>query len=292
MYRSLQWVVLTAAASVALSAQPARQVLWGEPHDHLISPGDSISSIAARAGLYAPTLAQDNGITVNARLHMDHVIRVNNVHAIPAGTGAGIVVNVPQRMLFVYSGGVVTAAYPVAAGQASWRTPLGTFAVAAKEVDPTWDVPVSIQREMSRLGKQVLTKVGPGPANPLGDRWLGVAGTGIGIHGTNVASSIYRLGTHGCVRLHPEDIRDLYDRVDVGTVVRIVYEPVVVAVRADGRVWVEVHADTYRRTGDLLARALLLIDEEEARALVDPAALRACVSARSGRACEVTLQPQ
>jgi L,D-transpeptidase ErfK/SrfK len=292
MHRSLQWIGLVGAATVALSAQPARQVLWGEPHDHLISPGDSVGTIAARVGLYAPTLAQDNRLTVNARLHPDHVIRVNNVHAVPHGIADGIVINVPQRMLFVYAGGVVTAAYPVAAGQASWRTPLGTFAIAAKEVDPTWDVPPSIQREMAAQGKPVVTKVGPGGANPLGDRWLGIAGTGIGIHGTNVPAGIYRLGTHGCVRLHPEDIRDLYDRVDVGAVVRIIYEPVLVAVQPDARVWVEVHADVYRRTGDLLARALWLIDEEEAHALVDPAALRACVAARSGRACEVTLQPQ
>src|SRR5207244_4257585 len=58
-------------------------------------------------------------------------------------------------------------------------------------------------------GKPVLTHVPPSPANPLGKYWLGLSIPGVGIHGTNAPSSIYNLQTHGCIRLHPDDIEKL-----------------------------------------------------------------------------------
>ena len=51
-----------------------------------------------------------------------------------------------------------------------------------------------------------------------------------------------RRASHGCLRLYPEDIPVLFERVPVGAEVRIVREPVKVGVRA-GRVFVEIHPD-------------------------------------------------
>jgi L,D-transpeptidase ErfK/SrfK len=78
---------------------------------------------------------------------------------------------------------------------------------------------------------------------------------GIGIHGTNAPSSIYSLATHGCIRLHPDDIRLLFGWVSVGTRGRIIYEPVMLT-RAGDRIFVEVHPDAYRNGDDPL-QALL-----------------------------------
>lgn len=39
---------------------------------------------------------------------------------------------------------------------------------------------------------------------------------GVGLHGTNVKDSIGKAVTHGCIRLHDEDIAWLYDRVPLG----------------------------------------------------------------------------
>jgi len=82
-------------------------------------------------------------------------------------------------------------------------TPTGSFSILTKEVDPTWDVPVSIRREMKREGKTPLVRVAPGPDNPLGDRWLGLSLPGVGIHGTNAPARIYtirRTAASACIR--------------------------------------------------------------------------------------------
>ena len=278
--------VVTAAA-IAAAAVPVRgqgDQLVGEARTHVVVAGESLASIAARAGLPVETLARDNGQRRDTRLRPMQELRVDNRHVVPDVGGSGIVINVPQRMLFLLEDGRALAAYPVAAGQPDWRTPVGSFHVSAKEVDPTWDVPLSIQREMARQGKRVLTKVAAGPQNPLGDRWIAVGETGIGIHGTNAPSSIYRLSTHGCIRLHPDDIRDLFDRVDVGTPIRIIYEPVLVASGPSGT-WVEVHPDAYRLMGPPLDQAVPLLPPPLTEETLDR--VRECVEQRAGRACRI-----
>jgi len=106
---------------------------------------------------------------------------------------------------------------------------------------------------MIRAGRRPLSKVPPGPDNPLGDRWLGLSLSSVGIHGTNAADSIYRHQTHGCIRLHPDDVRTLFDRVSVGTDGEIVYQPLLLAV-IQGHLYLESHRDVYRRAPDPLAR--------------------------------------
>jgi L,D-transpeptidase ErfK/SrfK len=114
------------------------------------------------------------------------------------------------------------------------------------ETDPVWDVPSSIQEELRRAGKKVLTQVGPGPTNPLGKHWLGLSVPGFGVHGTTARLSIYRFETHGCIRLHPDDIADLAARVPAGTGGEIIYEPVLWAFTEDA-ILLEAHRDIYRR---------------------------------------------
>jgi L,D-transpeptidase ErfK/SrfK len=167
----------------------------------------------------------------------------------------GILINVPQRLLFLFDQGRIAAWYPVGLGRPDWQTPLGSFHVLSKEHDPTWDVPVSIQREMKKKGARVRTRVPPGPENPLGRHWLGLSASGCGIHGTNAPTSIYRFGTHGCIRLHPEDVADLFGRVSIGIPVEIVYEPILLGRDERGTVFLEVHPDVYRREGDPLKKA-------------------------------------
>ena len=102
--------------------------------------------------------------------------------------------------------------------------------------------PESIQGEMRRTGSRVLTRVPPGPHNPLGKSWLELSLGVVGIHGTNAPLSIYRFATHGCIRLAPDDVEALYMQVSEGDIGRIIYEPVLVAY--DGTdVYLEVHPD-------------------------------------------------
>src|SRR5207249_3412534 len=103
--------------------------------------------------------------------------------------------------------------------------------------------------------------VPPGPDNPLGKYRLALNLPGIGIHGTNVPSSIYSLQTHGCIRLHPDNIEELFASVDIGTTGRVIYEPVVVA-KSGPSIFLEAHPDSYGRGPDP-SRAIQAFAEKE-----------------------------
>jgi len=224
--------------------------LVGESVHYSVREGDSLALIGARYGVDARVVARRNRLSPEARLKVGLVLEVDNRHIIPRFIEDGILINVPQRLLFYFDQGQLVSWYPVGLGRPSWATPIGSFHVVTRETDPAWDVPASIQQEMRREGKKVRTRVPPGPDNPLGRYWFGLSGSLCGIHGTNVPASIYGFRTHGCIRLHPDDIAALFQRVTIGTPVEIIYEPLLLAQDKDGTVLLEVHPDIYGRAGD------------------------------------------
>jgi len=249
--RTLLIAITLALIPAALAAQP----VTGDVHTVVVERGDTLRALASRFGVDQATIARDNGRALEAPLRIGETLSIDNRHIVPPRPpGAILVVNVPQRVVFVAtSSGVI--AYPVAVGRRNWQTPLGEFSIAAKEVNPTWDVPESIREEARRAGRSLPLKVPPGPGNPLGAYWLGLSVGGIGIHGTNAPTSIYQVSTHGCVRLHPDDIAMLFGLVTVGTKGVLVYAPVLLTVVGED-VLVEAHRDVYGRgPADALAFA-------------------------------------
>ena len=246
---------VTAASSSNLTAESA---VVGGDFEYTVLRGDSLTAIGARFAVSPESIAARNGLARKKRLVPGQLLRVDNRHIVPAVLENGILINIPQRLLFYFENGHLSAWYPVAVGQpGSWQTPTGSYRVVTKEKDPVWDVPVSIQREMRRKGERVRTKVPPGPDNPLGEYWLGLSLDCCGIHSTNAAQSIYTFQTHGCIRLAPESAVDLFARVSKGVPVEIVYEPVLVARDDYGATYVEVHPDVYGygRTDALVAES-------------------------------------
>ena len=257
----LRVLMLTLAAGVA--TQPLAQPLpvdsvFSVVMDREVQRGDTPAALAARFGVPAAAIARDNALQPGAALVPGQQLKIASHHLLPLALtqdlNDGIVINVPQRMLFRLRSGRVVAAYPVALGRPSWPTPTGEFQVMNQQIDKTWVVPPSIQAEMRDQGKPVLTSVPPGPDNPLGRHWIGLSLAGIGIHGTNAPTSIYGLRSHGCIRLHPDDAAALYDDVGVGEPGRIVYAPVMLIRAEDGRIWFEANPDAYRRDRTTLAQ--------------------------------------
>ena len=239
---------------------PVRSSLVGREFDYAVKKGDSLSGLGARFGVSAKALAAQNGIKLSAKLRPGQVLRVDNRHIVPATLEDGILINLPQRLLFLFEDGRLVAWYPVAVGQPDWQTPTGSYKVVTRETDPVWDVPVSIQREMRQKGERVRTKVPPGPDNPLGEYWMGLSMSCCGIHSTNAPQSVYSFQTHGCIRMNPEDAEDLFHRIEVGVPVEIIYEPVLLAENPDGTTLLEVHPDIYRRTGSHVERATVIAE--------------------------------
>jgi lipoprotein-anchoring transpeptidase ErfK/SrfK len=138
----------------------------------------------------------------------------------PPGDTTYILLDLDHRRLYLRRDGEVAPleSFPVAIGQKGWETPTGRFAVTEKIVDPDflvfdWTDPSKVTGRMP-----------PGPANPLGVRWIGFAsahGWGIGFHGTPNPELLGQAVSHGCVRLRNSDVLKLYDQVYVGTPVLV-----------------------------------------------------------------------
>jgi L,D-transpeptidase ErfK/SrfK len=243
-------VALTAHARLA---QDDARLLTGRQTTHVVVAGETLTSVGARYGVTPRVLAKLNGLRADARLQIGRVLFVDGRHLVPAFAGERLLINVPQRMLFLLEEHGAIAGFPIAVGRSGWPTFLGPFTVDTLETNPVWDVPPSIQAEQRRAGKPVLTHVPAGPNNPLGDFWLGLSRPGFGIHSTNAPSSIYQVTTHGCIRLHPDDARYVFSRAAVGMSGRSTYEPVLLARLSDGAILLEAHPDVYRRQPDAMA---------------------------------------
>ena len=280
---ALAFAAISAAAAMAASGTPA---ITGEVQRYRVMNGDTLSLVAARFGMEPAVLARDNGLKLNARLKPGDALEIDNRHIVPQGYDNAIVINLPQRRLFLFRNGSLKESYPVAVGSGGWRTPIGEFTIREMELDPSWEVPKSIQAEMASQGKRVLTRVAPGPDNPLGTRWIGLTDS-IGIHGTNAPSSIFKYSTHGCIRMATEDVEHLFNQVAKGDKVSIIYQPLLVA--KDGReVFVEVHRDPYGRGGVSKASLSAALTSAGAAELADDPVLAEVVKLREGRAVSIT----
>ncbi|MCL5061540.1 MAG: L,D-transpeptidase family protein [Candidatus Thermoplasmatota archaeon] len=154
---------------------PLSHQVTGGNTDYVVQPGDFLIAIGARFGLPPTLLARDNAVPYEAPIRPGQRFRIHNPHIVPAALDDGILINLPQRMLFHFSRGTLLAAYPVGLGKPTWPTPTGEFRIVTRETNKTWKVPKSIQEEMRREGKIVREKVPPGPDNPLGTHWLGLS---------------------------------------------------------------------------------------------------------------------
>jgi len=166
-------------------------------------------------------------------------------YILPDAPRRGLVLNLPEMRIYAFrpASGKTPAmvdTYPVSIGRMDWKTPLGSARIVRKQRNPSWHPPKSVKQEAAAEGETVPDVVPPGPDNPLGTRALRLSIPGYLIHGTNKPYGVGMRVTHGCVRLLPEDIEQLFDRVTVGTPVHIVNQPVKTGWQ-DGVLYVEVH---------------------------------------------------
>lgn len=288
------WKAPLLLLGLALIAGPARAqsvdgaaALIGGRFTYEVKPGDTLGSIAARYGVAPDTLIEVNQLQRSAPLPAGRSLVIDNTHIAVANPLTSITINVAQRFLVLTEGERVRA-YPIAVGRRDWPTPVGAFTVLTKETDPAWDVPVSIQREMASQGKPVIVRMEPSAENPLGRHWIGLSLPGLGIHGTNAPASIYTLASHGCIRMHPDDVSDLFQRVTIGASGVLVYQPVILAL-IDGRVMLEAHPDSYRRSPNAAKDVRSVIERAGLAAHVDWTLIDNVLRQRRGQAVDVML---
>jgi len=108
-----------------------------------------------------------------------------------------IMINLYERILYLYIDGEANKKFPIAIGKSSTKTPVGEWAIVHKSKD--W-------------------------GGGFGSRWLGlnVPWGKYGIHGTNKPWLIGNAVSHGCIRMYNKHVETLYELVPLKTRVKII----------------------------------------------------------------------
>jgi L,D-transpeptidase ErfK/SrfK len=230
----------------------AADIIIGGETMYVVQKKENLYLIGAKHGVFWKTIARDNNIDIKEPLTEGTVLKFNTRRIVPKTLDSGIIINIPDRTLYFFKAGTVTY-FPVGLGLlakneiSDWRTPTGKFYVTSKRKDPTWYVPESIQLENTMKRKEIEEIVPPGPNNPLGKYAIEISIPATLIHATIWPGSVYRYMSHGCIRMLPEHIEQLYPMVDIKTKGEIIYEPVKLAINDKGTIYLEVRTDVYKK---------------------------------------------
>jgi L,D-transpeptidase ErfK/SrfK len=253
----MQLIRVIAAVGVLLAAGTAAAESFPLPGDGGDLIGDPRSTLARHEDTLID-IAREHGLgyeeIVNANPGVDPwlpgagvSVELPKRRLLPMAPREGIVINLPEHRLYYFpkSGRDETPvvwSYPVSIGKMDWNTPLGSTRIEQKIKAPTWTPPKSVREEHAKRGDILPAVVPAGPNNPLGlfAMRLGIPGGAYLIHGTNRPAGVGMQVTHGCMRLYPEDVEELFAMVAVNTPVRIVNQPFKLGWQ-DGQLWVEVH---------------------------------------------------
>lgn len=194
-----------------------------------------------------------------------------HIPAVQEQTGTRIAINLASRILTLYENGQKAAIYPVGVGTRRTPTPTGRFVIQNKAVNPTWVNPQNTQM-----------RIGPGPNNPVGKRWMGFYGS-YGIHGTNHPESVGKYVSHGCVRMKGNDIEGLFSRVTVGTPVMIYYDRIVIDRASDHTISYYIYPDGYERQPLTAAQVQKVLRGYGVEDFETPAAIAAKIKRADGK---------
>jgi len=165
-----------------------------------VQAGDTLGEIATAHRTTVELLKRANRLTSD-------LIRPRQKLKVPKGRFS-VVVDKSQNQLLLTKENQFVTAYSVATG-ADNSTPVGTFKIVNKVVNPVW----------YRQGAMVPPD---SPENILGSRWMGLDKPGYGIHGSVDLTGLGSQITAGCVRMSRADVEELFAIVPVGTEVTIV----------------------------------------------------------------------
>ncbi len=199
---------------------------------------DTLSDIARRFNVgYEEIVAANPGVDPWLPKAGTEIV-IPTEFVLPHAKREGIVINLAAMRLFYFPKTkpgepqqVIT--HPIGIGRVGWRTPEGNTRIVSKTAAPAWTPTAAIRKEHAADGDPLPKVVPPGPDNPMGTHVLRLGWPEYAIHGTDKPPSIGLRGTHGCLRMYPEDIVGIYDAVPVGAPVTVVNQPFLVGWRGD-----------------------------------------------------------
>ncbi len=118
-----------------------------------------------------------------------------------AAEQAHIVASITDKQIYLKLGDSVVDSYYVAVGQDAYPTPTGSFTIRKLTWNPRWTPPPDAVWAKNKTAKE------PGnPANPMKIVKIFFKEPDYYIHGTGDVESLGLAASHGCLRMHPEDV--------------------------------------------------------------------------------------
>jgi L,D-transpeptidase ErfK/SrfK len=288
-------LVLLAGARAAVAADvapPLYNQVAGSEDTVAVEKRTNVANLALERGVRWTVVVGQNRLKKPYRINAGECIKINNTHIVPAELKDGLVINLPELNLYYIKNGVYQRRYALAVGKPSWPTPTGTYKICEKRKNPTWNVPPSIQEEMEESGQEVVVKVLPGPKNPLGKFFMGTTAAGVGIHATNRPWSVGYFVSHGCIRMLPQEIEQLFPQIPVGTPVKIIYRPIKIAVTPEGKVYLEANLNIYQWELNSLDYVKSMAEYYQITERIDWSKVPNILRRRDGIAHDITKAPE
>jgi len=225
--------------AAALEADHTTSAIVGEMRSYTTFYEDTLLDVARDNSLgYTEMIAANPGVDPWLPGEGTKVVLPTG-HLLPNAPHKGLIINLgDQRLYFFPRGDEPPISVPIGTGREGWNTPLGSTSVVRKQHRPTWYPGPAVRAEQPDLPRVVP----PGPNNPLGEYAIYLGFPGYLVHGTNRPWGVGRRVSHGCIRLYPEDIAHLFDKIRVGTPVTIVDQKVK-AGWVDGVLYLEAHPE-------------------------------------------------
>lgn len=158
----------------------------------------------------------------------------------------GIVVNLPELRLYYFTPkSKEVYVFPIGIGRIERPTPEMQTHIKMKIKNPSWTPNAKTRAEyLAENGTELPAVVQAGKDNPLGDYAMQLAygQNDYLIHGTNSNFGIGMRVSAGCIRMNPDDIAWLFNKVKKNEKVRIINQPIKVSVEPNGKSILEVHA--------------------------------------------------
>ncbi len=191
----------------------------------------------------------------------------------PESPGTIVVDTHSRRLYYVMEGGRAMR-YAIAVGRQGLAF-RGSGSIQRKEQWPAWTPTANMIRTFPDTYAQYRGGLPGGLENPLGARALylyrGGRDTYFRIHGTVQDASIGRATSAGCIRLFNQDSIDLFERVNLGTTVKV--RSLEESIAIDGPYMDDAYGVAVPETPENIAKKeadLIKIAEEEAAAAAAP----------------------
>jgi L,D-transpeptidase ErfK/SrfK len=277
-------------ASQTYTLTPGSTIIGGQTPViiHTTTKNDSLVELARHYGIGFNEIELANPGVDAFVPGSNRQIRIPSLWILPDAPMEGIVINISEMRLYYFhpskkGAPIKVSTFPIGIGDEGTKTPVGTWKISEKREKPSWYPPASIRAERPELP----AVVPPGPENPLGTHAMRLSKTDFLIHGTHRPFGVGRLVSHGCIRLYPEHIPQLFNMVTIGTKVTIVKQPIKVGMR-NNRVYVEIHEDPYIKIPNYLEAANALLQKKGLLKLISTEKLYKAVRKKDGIPFDIT----